>query len=460
LEREAVLSAIASLLEEAGRAWWGVIEQGDQIEECACHASSLDTMNLEEASVIGARARMIRRRRGLSLEVVAGLAGISKQYLSALERGQRGFNRRGLIEDLAHALGCSVADLTGQPYLAPDRATVEGRAALPGISLALSDYGPDEVPDLTPRPLDELLAWAERANEHRDQGNFSLAGRDLGTLLTELQAHALRAGSADQPRVFTALVLACVVAGDVANRIAGNIDLSVAAARRGYDLACRHGDPALIGFTQWHWALQLIWLTARGRASRVLTVGIDELGGSVRLRGVDTLGAEMLGFLHLSAAQCAARDKHHDDARGHLDEAAAIAARIGEHNGLRMHFGPTNVAVWRLGIGVELGEGGRAYEEITRAPLDVAALGSQERSSALYFDLARALVQDGARRDAEAIRHLDTADRLAPTRIRNDPIARDLVRTLDRRARFRVWELDSLGNRFGIRNQGLQSGDN
>jgi hypothetical protein len=162
----------------------------------------------------------------------------------------------------------------------------------------------------------------------------------------------------------------------------------------------------------------------------------------------------------LSAAQCAARDKHHDDARGHLDEAAAIAARIGEHNGLRMHFGPTNVAVWRLGIGVELGEGGRAYEEITRAPLDVAALGSQERSSALYFDLARALVQDGARRDAEAIRHLDTADRLAPTRIRNDPIARDLVRTLDRRARFRVWELDSLGNRFGIRNQGLQSGDN
>jgi transcriptional regulator with XRE-family HTH domain len=146
LEREAVLSAIASLLEEAGRAWWGVIEQGDQIEECACHASSLDTMNLEEALAIGARARMIRRRRGLSLEVVAGLAGISKQYLSALERGQRGFNRRGLIEDLAHALGCSVADLTGQPYLAPDRATVEGRAALPGISLALNDYGPDEVP--------------------------------------------------------------------------------------------------------------------------------------------------------------------------------------------------------------------------------------------------------------------------------------------------------------------------
>ncbi|MGH3998220.1 MAG: helix-turn-helix domain-containing protein, partial [Pseudonocardiaceae bacterium] len=73
-------------------------------------------MDLDDARSIGARARMIRRRRGLSQEVVAGLAGITAQYLSMLERGLRGFNRRGLIEDLADALGCSVADLTGQPY--------------------------------------------------------------------------------------------------------------------------------------------------------------------------------------------------------------------------------------------------------------------------------------------------------------------------------------------------------
>jgi hypothetical protein len=125
-------------------------------------------------------------------------------------------------------------------------------------------------------------------------------------------------------------------------------------------MAVRHGDPVLIGLIRWHWALQLTWMTARGRASRVLTTGIDELGQSARLRGDDTLPAETLGFLHLSSAQCAARDSRPDDARGHLDEAAAIAERIGEHNGLRMHFGPTNVAVWRLGIGVELGGCGRA----------------------------------------------------------------------------------------------------
>ena len=52
---------------------------------------------------IGVRARTIRRRRGLSLDVVAGLAGISKGYLSRLETGQRRFERRGLLDDLAAA---------------------------------------------------------------------------------------------------------------------------------------------------------------------------------------------------------------------------------------------------------------------------------------------------------------------------------------------------------------------
>ncbi|MGH3803441.1 MAG: hypothetical protein ACRDTD_25590, partial [Pseudonocardiaceae bacterium] len=377
-----------------------------------------------------------------------------------LERGLRGFNRRGLIEDLADALACSVADLTGQPYLAPDRATAQGRAALPGISLALNDFGPDDVPDLTPRPLDELVAWANRANEHRDQGRFALAGRDLGTLLTELQAHALTAGPADRARAFTALVQSCILAGDVAKALAGNIDLAISAAGRGYNLACRHGDPGLIGFAQWWWSLPLMWLTARGRASRVLSKGIDELGPSVRLRSADTLPAEMLGMMHLAQAQCAARDKHHDEANAHLAEAGEIAARIGECNGMRMHFGPTNIVLWRLAVGIELGEGGRAYEAATRTPPDMAMLDSKDRASALSFDLARALVQDGPNRDAEAIRHLDTADRLAPSRIRNDPIARDLIVTLARRAPRRVWELNSLRHRFGIGGQGPRNMDN
>jgi len=406
-------------------------------------------MDAEDATGIGRRVRIIRRRRGLSLDAAAGLAGISKSYLSMLETGARRFERRGLLEDLAEALGCSVADLTGQPYLPRDRDTADALAALPGIRLALNDYGPDDVPDLAPRPLDQLVAWAEAANAHCDQTRFSLAGRDAGAMLTELHAHTATATGEDRARAFRALVIACMVAGAVAKNL-GYIDLSVTAARRGYHMARRHNDPGLIGFARWYWALGLMRLAARNRASVTLVGGIDELAPAVQLKADDTLPAEMAGMMHLTSAQTAAREQRGDDAHTHLAEADRIAAAVGERNGMLQHFGPTNTAVWRLGIGVELGEGGRAYEDATRHPLDTDALGSRERSSSLHLDLARALVQDGRDRDAEAIRHLDIADRIAPQRIRPDPIARELVATLDRRARRRVWELDSLTNRFGL----------
>lgn len=132
-------------------------------------------MDAVDASVIGERARKIRHRRGLSLDVAAGLAGITKSYLGMLEHGQRGFNRRGLIEDLANALGCSVADLTGQPYLPTDRNTADALAALPSIRLALNEFGPMDVPDVTPRPLELLADVADKANEHCGQANYALA---------------------------------------------------------------------------------------------------------------------------------------------------------------------------------------------------------------------------------------------------------------------------------------------
>lgn len=103
-----------------------------------------------DPSEIGQRARLIRRRRGLSLDVAAGLAGISKSYLSRLESGQRRFERRGLLEDLAGALGCSVVDLTGQPYLPADRSSADTLACLPGIREAIYDATLDDAPTALP----------------------------------------------------------------------------------------------------------------------------------------------------------------------------------------------------------------------------------------------------------------------------------------------------------------------
>ncbi|MDQ2883939.1 MAG: helix-turn-helix transcriptional regulator [Actinomycetota bacterium] len=418
-------------------------------------------MDVEEAQSIGARARKIRRRRGLSLEVVAGLAGITKQYLSLLETGQRGFNRRGLLEDLANALGCSVVDLTGQPYAQPaDPWMADAVASLDDIRLALNDYSFDEIPTASPRPLGALVSETDDASAHRDQARYHSAGQNLRSgVLLELQSHIDARKPADRQTALAALVDAWMIAAAVAKNF-GYIDLSQAATQRGDDYAELHGGPGVLSFARWYLALGRMRLAARNRAAALLTQAIDDFSPSIQLTTSDTTVAQMVGLMHLTSAQTAARSGSSDDAHSHLDEADKIAQRVGERNALRRHFGPTNVAAWRLAVGIELSEGARAYADATSLPISVQALGSSERTAALHLDFSRSLAQENGQRDWNAIRHLDTADRIAPQLIRPDPIARDLFTTLDRRAPRRVWELDSLRNRFGIGGQGQRSVDN
>ncbi|MGH3821783.1 MAG: helix-turn-helix domain-containing protein, partial [Pseudonocardiaceae bacterium] len=419
----------------------------------------LEALNAEEARTIGARARMIRRRRGLSVEVVAGLAGISKQYLSMLERGERGFNRRGLIEDLANALGCSVADLTGQPYAQSDRSTADAASSLDDIRLALNDYQLDEKPVASPRPLEALVSETDDASAHRDQARYNSAGQNLSAVLLELQSHVHDRNSTDRHTALVALVDGWMIAAAVAKNF-GYLDLSLAATQRGYDYAELHGGPGVLSFAHWYLALGRMRAGARNRATAMLTQAIDDFSPSIQLAAADTTVAQMVGLMHLTSAQTAARSKSSDDAHRHLDEADQIAQQVGERNALRRHFGPTNVAAWRLAVGIELNEGTRAYADATSLPINVQALGSSERTSALHLDFSRALAQEGGRRDWDAIRHLDTADRIAPQLIRPDPMARELFTTLDRRASRRVWELESLRNRFGIGGPSQRSVDN
>jgi hypothetical protein len=155
-------------------------------------------------------------------------------------------------------------------------------------------------------------------------------------------------------------------------------------------------------------------------------------------------------MLHLTSALVSARDGDSSKMAVHLEEARSLAAHTGERNHLRFHFGPANVAAWELSVRVEAGEGPEAAEMYQRHPVDLSVFGSKDREASVHFDLARAWAQAGGPRDDEVMRELDTADRIAPIRTRNDPIARDLVIGLHRRARRRVWELESLRNRLGV----------
>jgi hypothetical protein len=155
-------------------------------------------------------------------------------------------------------------------------------------------------------------------------------------------------------------------------------------------------------------------------------------------------------MLHLAAAHLAARDGNVGDAETHLGEAEALARFTGERNFMRYHFGPSNVGAWELVVAVETDSGPTAAERLAPV-IDLKTLGSPDRVAAVHFDLARAYAQAGGARDGEALRHIDKADRVAPVRMRQDPLARELIATGARCGRSR----GRPGRRRGARRHGM-----
>lgn len=410
-------------------------------------------MPISEPTEIGARVRMIRRRRGLGLETAAGLAGISKSYLSLLENGKRQFDRRGLVEDLARALGCSPADITGQPYLPPDQESAFARSTIEQIEIGLNDATLTDVPDIAPRPLDDLGVLVEANARQRDTADYRQAGTDVARLLHELHVHVVTGTGAQRQRAAELLVHAAYNAFVLATTF-GYLHLAEQAAQRSHDAANLAESPELRAFAMFALAPSVARVGGRDRGLRMIGRAIDETigeaGSPVLGRDEATTGPQVTGLLHLMAAHLRARTRDDDAATTHLAEATDIANAVGEGNAFHQHFGPTNVAVWKVAIGTELGHGPAVAEQAEATNVDLAVLQSRDRAAAWHCDLARSYGAGGGNRDREAIRHLDQADRLAPQRIRNDPLARDLTLELNRRATRTSWELTSLRNRFSI----------
>jgi len=245
------------------------------------------------------------------------------------------------------------------------------------------------------------------------------------------------------------LAEACIVAYGLA-RTTGHNELAVTAARRGVEAARRIERPDLIGLATMCRSVALMRLGARRAAGTVATDALELLSAEPGPTDTVTETAEATGMLHLVAAMVAARDDDSGAVDTHLSEARSLAEHTGERNHLHFHFGMANTAAWELSLKVESGDGPEAAERYQRTPVDLAAFGSKDRESSVHFDLARAWAQAEGDRDVEVTRELDLADRIAPIRTRNDPSARDLVIDLHRRASRRLWELDSLRNRFGV----------
>lgn len=103
---------------------------------------------------IGERIAFYRRRRRLMQRVLANLIGLSEDWLSKIERGERDVRRLDRLADIARKLRVSLSDLLGQPVLMED--DEDRRDDVPRVRDAL----------MAPRRLSRVLYQAAPALEN------------------------------------------------------------------------------------------------------------------------------------------------------------------------------------------------------------------------------------------------------------------------------------------------------
>ncbi|WP_249644059.1 helix-turn-helix domain-containing protein [Nocardia sputi] len=404
-------------------------------------------MNDIPPNEVGRRLREIRAWRGLSLQVVAGLAGISFGYLARLERGEQALSNRATLEALARALRVSPAEFypaAGQAGSCAE-SNESAHAGVVAIERALDVYELGEDPGGEVRDWPVIAADLERLADMAQVSSDYAGQADLApALLAEL--HAVYARSPEHRRNALLGLITCYASAMwVTKRFAGR-GLSLLAAKAAQECAAMLESPAWTGFAVWLRGDATGGLSRPEQYRRAVRC-LDEL--SPHLDDAEVL--QTSGMLHLSAALASAVQRDRATTDTHLDEAAELAARMDTETGTfgRLWFGSSNVGIWRACIGMELGDGVKVAEKARG--VNVHSIPSKSRQAEFYMEIGRALLTDPTRRE-QGVQVLLRAEHLAPQRVHADVLAREAVADVLRAARRDVGgrELRGLAWRLGI----------
>jgi transcriptional regulator with XRE-family HTH domain len=400
---------------------------------------------VDEAGTFGSWVRAVRGWRQLSLRHAAELAGLSSSVWGQVERGDKPVGNRRTLEGMAHVLRVHPSVLTGQPWMIPDRVSSEAHAGLIGMEIALERYDLGVDPEIPVRDwpgiahdlenLAKLLHWS---------CDYAALGELTPALLGELHGAYVRLPQ-HRREVLLGLITAFSAVMWTTKRLGlrGVPSLAVRAVRECAEML---EDPVWLGYAAY------LRGDATGHLDRAAQYHRSVAAAQALTSQLDDLDAvQACGMLHLSAALAAAVRADSDTAATHLEEAAALAARMDTEVGTwaRLWFGVTNVGIWRTSIAVELGQYDQALEvaETVRPEL----LPGTSRQAEFWAELGRALVASTKTRE-KGVRVLMHAEQLAPQRIRHDIFVREAITDSLRQARRVAGgrELRGLAGRLGV----------
>jgi transcriptional regulator with XRE-family HTH domain len=346
----------------------------------------------------GARIRRYRRARGLSLDQAAGLAGISKPYLSRLERGERTIDSWSLLQKIAVALEVPVSDLTGQLRGTQNGSRRDTFRGVERVRLALLDPG---GPCRSDSEIESLVGGLDILMNSCDMDRQA---QIVPNLLGWTQIRADAAGSVEAHKH----VAISAYAATFMMRNLGEMDLAWMAADRMRIAAEKTDDRAIRRLAAYAQAHVLAPVGALQRAASVASEAIEE-AAPITDEDLASLGSCLL----VSATTDAALVKI-DEARSRLAEADWISRNLKNPTFIARHtsFAAWNVSLHRVAIDVEAGDPAAAIsaaQPIIRTPVKHA-----ERMSYFWVDLGRAYCQ--LDRYPEAIEAFRRAERVAPVR--------------------------------------------
>ncbi|MDM4782852.1 MULTISPECIES: helix-turn-helix domain-containing protein [unclassified Micromonospora] len=372
-----------------------------------------------EMQPIGRRVAHWRSRRKMSQQVFADRLGKSKSWVDKVERGVRSLDRMSTLRDIATVLRIDAAVLIGRGATPVGR--TERAEGVNRVAAALSTYD-IAVRRTTGRPLvpaDRMTRIVEHAWTTFQHARYS----QVTALAPQLLVDAQRTYADDPDAGRSQLVEAYRVTASLLTKL-GASELAWLTADRA--MHCATDEPRLTAMA----AIQVSQaLRACGRSRAAMSTALH---AAYRIAAPDSDdgGAEELslcGALIMQSALAAARHGDHRGAARLLDEAEALAARVGDgHDHHRTDFGPTAVMLARARAALDLGDGRDAvgwHEKAVRRD-GWRWLAAEHRAGHLVRAARANLRFD---RPAHAARALIDAFHIAPEELRHRAAARAVL---------------------------------
>lgn len=374
----------------------------------------------------GQRMQLLRTRRGMSRNVLAGLLGKSLSWVKQVESGQMHMPKLDVVLQIAEALRVrDLSELTGYGNGMPTGLFVgPGHARLPAVAAAVNSLPlttGTQAPPVAHLQARLARAWSAR---HSAPNHREVIGALLPDLIRDAQLATRQADSGADRRTAQAVLGQVYSLTQFFVAYQPDSSLLWRVAERGMVAAQDSEDPHTIGVAAWLLA-QAHRDSGPGHYDAADAVNLEALAYlEPLLPDADDDVLAVTGALRFEAGYTAARRGDTGAAWGHWDQADRMARRLpADYYHPVTSFGQSIMGAHAVTVAVELHAGGESVRQAARAEADV--IPSRPRRARHRIEQARAYQLDG--QPDVALATLAQAHEAAPETILYNGYAKRIV---------------------------------